>query len=117
MADFKVDFVVEDNVLILRPVGYYDKVAGGKVNKICDEQLEAGIKNTLVNFEGAPVINSGGLATIVELVEKCTDQYDGKFGICGISNLVKSAFAVTGLLAMTQNFASEAEGKAAFQKT
>ena len=74
-----------------------------------EKALEEGSKKILLNFTESPVINSQGIAQLIELAEIIVDEKGGDLAFCGLSELSTSVFKMVGLLQMGDAYESEKE--------
>jgi len=114
MPEFTIQTAVEGDVLIFRPNGYLDKVAGEAFEKLANEKLGS-FTRILINLAGTPVINSSGLAIIVEIISAIVDEKGGTIAICGLSNLARSSFSAIGILPMIKDCPDEPAALAALK--
>lgn len=97
-----------DNVVILDCDGYFNQLAGEKVAEFCYRQMETGHKNFLLNLEKSTVVNSIGVSTLIEIIEKCR-QINGKIGYFNLTPIVAKTFKIMGLLDYSKIYTSEAD--------
>lgn len=109
MARIIINKEINGDVCVLRPVGYVDEKGGAALVAATEEVLNKGFAKILINFEGSPVINSQGIAQIIEMAEVVVDERDGDLAYCGLSELSASVFKMVGLLQMGTNYADEKE--------
>jgi anti-anti-sigma factor len=109
MAEFHLETETHGPCLIMRPRGYLDAAAGEKVKAACVDALGKGIRKVVLNLTGSPVINSTGVAQILEMTEILVDDHAGILGLCGLSELTMSVLKMVGLLTPEIHFASEEE--------
>lgn len=96
------------SVVILDCDGYFNQTAGDQVAEFCYRQMEAGSKYFLLNLEKSTVVNSIGVSTIIEIIEKCR-QIDGKIGYCNLTPIVAKTFKIMGLLDFSKIYTTEKE--------
>lgn len=112
MPEFMLQSEVRGPCLILRPQGYLDAAAGEKLKQACIEALGKGIRKVVLNLAGSPVINSTGIAQILEMSEILVDEHCGSLVICGLSELTQSVFKMVGLLTPEIHCVDETEALA-----
>jgi len=61
----------------------------------------------MLNFMGSPVINSQGIAQLIELTEIIIDEKKGKVAFVGLNELTLSVFRMVGLLKMGTAYPDE----------
>lgn len=109
MARIIINKEINGDVCVLRPVGYVDEKGGAALVAATEEALENGFLKILLNFEESPVINSQGIAQIIEMAEVIVDEKDGDLAYCGLSEISASVFKMVGLLQMGTNYTDEKE--------
>jgi len=113
VADFKIETIREGSAIVFRTQGYLDENGGISLKEACEKALAAGQLRYVLNFSGTPVINSTGLSMLLDVMVKIVDYNDGKVTLTGLSKLTRTAFQMTGVLNMCQNFPTEKEAIAA----
>ena len=109
MANIVVNKEIKGDVYILRPSGYVDEKGGATLAQETNEALGKGFQKILINFTESPVINSQGIAQIIELAEIIVDEKGGDLAFCGLSELAGSVFKMVGLLQMGFAYKDENE--------
>ena len=110
-----MEFAQEGDVLVYRLFGYFDDTAGKALKEACEKQITEGKILFVFNLKGTPVINSPGLAILLDLVVQIIDYNDGKAGIVGLNNLTRNALRMTGVLTLCKEFPGEPEAIAALK--
>ena len=77
------------------------------IYEAAEKALEEGSKKILLNFTESPVINSQGIAQLIELAEIIVDEKGGDLAFCGLSELSTSVFKMVGLLQMGDAYENE----------
>lgn len=109
MAEFNIEIVQSDKVLVVRTEGYLDD-AGGKVFKErCTELIDKGSNLFVFNLEKTPVINSTGLSTLLDVLVQIIDYNDGEVAVTGLSKLTQTALQMTGVLTLCDAYETEIE--------
>ncbi len=109
MAKTTVQSEVINGICVLRPNGYVDEKGGAVLVEAAQQALNDGNQKFVINFSGSPVINSQGIAQIIELAEIIVDEKGGDLGFCGLSELSAGVFKMVGLLQMGDQYDSENE--------
>ncbi len=109
MSNFTINSEIADDIFILRSNGYLDEFGGAKVFKAVEESLPEGCNKLILNLKESPVINSQGIAQIIELSEIIVDDKCGELAFVGLSDLTHGVFKMVGLLQMGNPFESEKE--------
>lgn len=109
MPEFACDARFAGEALVLQPRGYLDKAAGETLLALARKTMKPGTARLALDLSGTPVINSSGLATLVELITLVLDEREGAVAVVGLSGLARSALSAIGILAMVREAPSEAD--------
>ena len=109
MAKIEINKEIISNVCVFRPIGYVDERGGAALVEAAETALSEGFQKILINFAGSPVINSQGIAQIIELAEIIVDEKGGELAYCGLSELSSSVFKMVGLFQMGDSYVDEKE--------
>ncbi|MBU1107860.1 MAG: STAS domain-containing protein [Candidatus Riflebacteria bacterium] len=115
MSNFTIKTEQNDNFFIVRSNGYLDEHGGAIVFSAVDKDLPAECTKVILNLKESPVINSQGIAQIIELSEIIVDDKSGEVAFVGLSDLTYGVFKMVGLLQMGNPYDSEAEAIAAMR--
>ena len=102
----EVKSLLQGNVAILPTEGYVNETIAEAIAVACERLLEEGIKNFILNMTQSRMINSVGIAIVVEIIEKAT-QEGGSLVFCGVSPTIAKTFQIMGLLQLSSIFESE----------
>jgi len=89
----------EGGVLILEPVGCLDKSASKEFQERTVEILEAGDSRIVIDMEQTEQVDGTGLREMLSLSRRL-DGMDGRLVVCSMSEQVRKAFHLAGLLRM-----------------
>ena len=67
-----------------------------ELRKVFDELVRSQIKKIIIDFSKVPYIDSSGLATLIELLQRLKKN-NGKLRICSVTEKVKNIFEITKL--------------------
>jgi anti-sigma B factor antagonist len=67
-----------------------------ELRKVFDELVRSQIKKVIIDFSKVPYIDSSGLATLIELLQRLKKN-NGKLRICSVTEKVKNIFEITKL--------------------
>lgn len=109
MSNFTVTTAISKDILIVRPCGYVDEKGGAELAKVVNEALSQEVRKVVINFSESPVINSQGIAQIIEIAEIIVDEIGGDLAFVGLSELASGVFKMVGLLQMADLYGSESE--------
>ncbi len=107
MSNFSIQTATVDGIYIIRSNGYLDEKGGASVFEAVQDALPSGYQKFILNFAQSPVINSQGIAQIIELSEIIVDEKSGDLAFVGLSELTSGVFKMVGLLQMGEAFPSE----------
>lgn len=97
-APFTCFQIEKGDILIVRSQGYLDDRGGLVVRQAVEASFARGFQKFVLNVAGSPVINSMGVAQILELVENILDQRHGTIAYCGLNELTNGVFKMVGLI-------------------
>lgn len=109
MVKIVINKEIKGDICVLRPCGYIDEKGGAALAAAVDESLNSGFIKILVNFGESPVINSQGIAQIIEFAEIVVDEKGGDVAFCCLSELAASVFKMVGLLQIGDAYDNEQE--------
>lgn len=98
----------EDEIFIISPEGYVDESAGEEIFRIVSGALAEGYNKFILDFTDSPVINSQGIAQIIELCETVVDGKNGSVVFIGLNELTQGVFKMVGLLYFGKAFPDRA---------
>lgn len=85
------------NVPVFVPPSYFDDKVGAQVKQAAAELFQKGHSRFIVDLRQCKIINSRGLASMLDLAMKCTDDYRGKLVVTGIDQTKQNLFELIGL--------------------
>ena len=98
----------EGPIGILTTNGYINNIGAEKISDACDELIQKGVSNFVLNLEKSRVINSIGISILIEVIEKVKAQ-DGKVAFCTVTATIAKTFRIMGLLKASTIHDSEQE--------
>ncbi|OQA09664.1 MAG: hypothetical protein BWY66_00464 [bacterium ADurb.Bin374] len=107
MSQYTCTGEARGTVFVVRSTGYLDENAGMSMRKAVEEAFPKGFRNFVLNFEGSPVINSQGIAQLIEITEIVVDEKKGKLAYTGLNDLTMNVFKMVGLFRMGTPFPTE----------
>lgn len=108
MSNFTISTENTSDIFIVRSSGYLDENGGAAVFEAVHKNLPANCHKVILNLKDSPVINSQGIAQIIELSEIIVDDKGGELAFVGLSDLTYGVFKMVGLLQLGNPFDSEA---------
>ncbi len=109
MSNFTISTDNSNDIFIVRSSGYLDENGGAAVFEAVQKNLPSECHKVILNLKDSPVINSQGIAQLIELSEIIVDDKGGELAFVGLSDLTYGVFKMVGLLQMGNPFESEAE--------
>ena len=97
-----------DGIDIVALSGEVDINTSPEVRKVFDQLLEAESKKILLNFAQVDYIDSSGLATLVEMLQRLK-RFGGMMRLADLSEKVKGLFEITKLDKLFNIFPNEEE--------
>lgn len=97
-----------DEVTILELSGEIDINTSPQVRKAFDQLIKDQRKKILLNFTQVTYIDSSGLATLVEMLQRLK-RFGGGLRLCNLSEKVRALFEITKLDRIFSIFPSEEE--------
>lgn len=92
----KITETRKDDVIICKIEGEININTSPDLRKAFDKFIGENIKKIAIDFSVVPYIDSSGLATLIELLQRLK-KIDGKLRIYNMSEKVKNVFEVTKL--------------------
>ncbi len=88
----------KNGIIILSVTGYFDEKLGLKANSVADGFLRTGKVRFVIDLKDCKVINSPGLAQIVELSEKVVEDFKGRLFLAQPKPIFQRMFKMAGIL-------------------
>ena len=107
-ADFGVNVRRENEAGVLMVVGYINNAVGEQIATACYELIEEGVTKLVINLQQCKLINSRGVAYLIEVIEKVEDL-GGSVGFCNIAPTMAKTFKSMGLLQTSSIYGNEGE--------
>lgn len=82
---------------VIRGNGYFDEKAGERLKDAVSRYLELGETCFLFNFAGTPVINSSGLAVLMQVIDDATTKPKVEIHFCNLAKTLQDVFRMTGI--------------------
>ncbi|MDN5279187.1 MAG: hypothetical protein PWR01_3152 [Clostridiales bacterium] len=109
MTNFTLQTDKKNGVFIIRSNGYLDENGGAILFEAVQKALPEGFQKFILDLSESPVINSQGIAQIIEISEIIVDEKSGTLAFVGLSELTMGVFKMVGLLQMGDAYPSEEE--------
>lgn len=95
---------------ILTLSGYLEEVAGQQLKEFVEEKLADGITEFGLNFCAIKLINSPGVASLLDIGSAIVDDYAGELVVWGFDPHNFSVMEMAGFLFVANQVEDEAEG-------
>jgi anti-sigma B factor antagonist len=92
----KIDEEKKEDIIIASISGEINIDTSPELRKTFDQHTGQGIKKVIINCQNLTYIDSSGLATLIELLQRLKKE-NGELKICNLTDKVKSVFEVTKL--------------------
>lgn len=114
MSSFTCAGEARGTAFVIRSSGYLDENGGATMRKAVEDAFPKGFRNFVLNFTNSPVINSQGIAQLIEITEIVVDEKKGRLAYVGLNDLTMNVFKMVGLLKMGTAFPGEDAAIASF---
>ena len=104
----------QDQIGILETDGYINNLGAEKVAELCEELIQEGVKDFVINLEKSRIINSIGISILIEVIEKVRGM-EGKVAFCCVTPTIAKTFKIMGLLKASSIHDVEREAIAAVE--
>ncbi|MBN2287927.1 MAG: STAS domain-containing protein [Candidatus Glassbacteria bacterium] len=93
---FEVTVHREPSYAVIYTDGYINNVGGEKIAEECYKLLDQGIKRLILNLAKSPIVNSVGIAVLIELIERVREDGE-KIVFCNCTPVIAKTFKIMGL--------------------
>lgn len=97
-----------NDIVICNTEGEININTSPELRKAFDGFIRDNLKKVLIDFSNVSYIDSSGLATLIELLQRL-NKIGGKLNICNVSEKIKNIFEVTKLHKLFKIFESRDE--------
>ncbi|MDZ4816250.1 MAG: STAS domain-containing protein [Verrucomicrobiota bacterium] len=99
----------DSGVQVIEAKGELDLAHAPKIRILFDQIVSKKASPVLVNFSGITYIDSSGVATIIDAMQR-TKKYKGTLALCGVNQVVKSVLEIAKVYSLFTIFPDEATG-------
>lgn len=107
----KTEAIKEGNATVVNVSGRLDNVTASQFDTACDKLLRDGTLSLVLDFSNLTYISSAGLRSVL-LLGKKSKARGGRVLICGLSQMVKDVFQISGFMGMFPVFQNREEALA-----
>ena len=97
-----------NDVKVLHCEGELDTQTSPDAQNQLKQLIEEGARKILVNFEKLDYISSAGLHVLLTAAKQLK-AVDGELRVCGLNEVVKEVFEISGFMTILKVFGSESE--------
>jgi anti-anti-sigma regulatory factor len=112
MTQKRIVRTLEQGVPVVAVETYFDAEIGVAIVTIADEILRDGGLQLIIDLGACPIINSSGVASLLDLSCKIVQDYRGDVFLVGLDQLKRSVLDIGGVLFFAEEKASRAEALA-----
>lgn len=109
--NFQVTVRREFGYAVLYTDGYINNTGGEKIAQECYKLLDEGVKRFILNLAKSPIVNSVGIAVLIELIEKVREEGE-KVIFCNCTPVISKTFKIMGLTQYAELYGDEKEALA-----
>ncbi|MBI3038319.1 STAS domain-containing protein [bacterium] len=91
-----------ENVSVISVNGYYEKELGAQVFQQADALLQKGKINFIIDFSACTLINSPGVASLLTLTMKVSQDFRGRVFIVGLDALKTKVLNMAGVSSLAE---------------
>ncbi|MFZ2956312.1 MAG: STAS domain-containing protein [Candidatus Ozemobacteraceae bacterium] len=99
-GSFNFTITEERDVVVVAMEGYFTDTSTEMIEKQLLPALMQGKIRIVIDFSRISLMNSPGIASLLELLMKIREEFLGKSVLCGISPLLKEIFQMAGVTPM-----------------
>jgi len=107
----KMEAVKEENATVFKVSGRLDNITATQFDTHCDKLLSDGVISLVLDFSDLTYISSAGLRSVLFLGKKINAK-GGHVLICGLSQVVRDVFQISGFTSMFPVFQNREEALA-----
>ncbi len=92
----------QNGVVVFVVAGYFEGNAGKQLKAFVDERVRSGKLRFVLDLSECKVINSLGVAAVLEVSVKVTDDHRGRLVLTGLDVTKTSVFSLAGIIPYLQ---------------
>lgn len=113
--NFRLSYTDQENLTIIIPDGYINNAAGDEIAELFLQLIENGKRHFLVDMKKVTAINSVGVSSFIEAIEKL-QPLSGKLSFCNAEPIIEKTFQVMGISLYSESFKTKDEAIQALTK-
>ena len=106
MSTESIPVTVNGKVAIVTAPSYVNEKSAEAISEECSGLINDGVSLVLIDMRDCRMVNSVGVAIIIEIIEVLGEQ-GGGLSFCSLSETIAKTFQIMGLLQLTAIFESE----------
>lgn len=104
MENFEITHREQDSVAIFTITGYFTQPTGEQLRLKVDELLSRDKAEMIIEFSKVLVINSPGVAGLLDLVLHILDDLEGAVYLVGLDRLKSQVLTMAGIIPLATSF-------------
>lgn len=97
---FKIEPLSIVTAKVVEIHGYFAADAGAKLDEVVDEMLRDGAVAIVLDFTPCSIISSPGIAALMDVTLKITEDFIGKVAMCGLDELQRKVLSMAGIISI-----------------
>lgn len=110
MSSFAIKHQEKDGCVLIDIHGYFAGDAGQELDTLVDGLLRAGKLGIVLDFTPCTVTSSPGIAALMEVVLKITEDFKGKVVLTGLDALKRNVFSMAGITSVAEEIDTRENG-------
>ena len=84
MEKFHLSSRQDNDVVVVSLFGYLENVGGNELKTFFEKSLEEGVRRFVLDFQGAELISSPGVAALLDVGNRAVDDFDSRIACFGL---------------------------------
>ena len=99
---------------VLQSQSYVNDKAADALAQECQKLAAEGIRHFIINMQDTKMVNSIGIAVVIEMIEKAIEN-NGSFSFCCVSPTIAKTFQIMGLKQLAGIYQDESTALASIE--
>tara|TARA_B100000029_G_scaffold487806_1_gene543708 strand:- start:193 stop:543 length:351 start_codon:yes stop_codon:yes gene_type:complete len=113
MSTESIPVTMEGKVAIVTAPGYVNEKIAEAISEECNSLIDGGICQVLIDMKECRMVNSVGVAIIIEIIELLGEQ-EGSLAFCNLDETIGKTFQIMGLKELAKIYGDPEEALAGF---
>lgn len=109
METFEIKLLESEKFPVIAVKGYFNAETGKEVHQVADNLLRQDKIQIIIDFAACKVVNSLGIASLIDLALKILDDFKGRLVLAGLDDFKVSVFETAGLFPLAEGAKTVAE--------